>query len=142
MTIDPEFGGKVMNMHTLFAEDSKSAALPIIAFLDQAGHSVTHVLNGTAAVAAYAIGLKPNNHTLGHEAGNETLRVAAHRLLAVLAQPMPLLNTPSRMGARIGIPLLPEHGRTKTDILTADAPAMYAAKCCRKGQIMLAERTP
>ena len=41
-------------MHILLAEDSKSIAMPIIAFLEQGGHEVTHVLDGRAAVAAFA----------------------------------------------------------------------------------------
>jgi diguanylate cyclase (GGDEF)-like protein/PAS domain S-box-containing protein len=124
-------------------------------------------------------GFKPINDTLGHEAGDEALRVAAHRLrhdlatndfvarlggdefvavcqgiasadaalaignrlLAAIAQPMTLLGTPSRMGASIGIALLPQHGRTATDILTAADHAMYAAKRHGKGQVMLAEST-
>lgn len=41
-------------MRILFAEDSRSSALPIIAFLRQQGHEVTHVADGKAAVESFA----------------------------------------------------------------------------------------
>jgi diguanylate cyclase (GGDEF)-like protein/PAS domain S-box-containing protein len=40
-------------MHILLAEDSRANALPVIAFLKERGHRVTHVMDGAAAVAAY-----------------------------------------------------------------------------------------
>lgn len=40
-------------MHILLAEDSRATALPVIAFLKERGHRVTHVADGAAAVAAY-----------------------------------------------------------------------------------------
>ena len=40
-------------MRILLAEDSKVVALPIISALQQQGHRVTHVQNGSAAVEAY-----------------------------------------------------------------------------------------
>jgi diguanylate cyclase (GGDEF)-like protein/PAS domain S-box-containing protein len=40
-------------MHILLAEDSRVSALPVIAFLEQRGNRVTHVMDGAAAVAAY-----------------------------------------------------------------------------------------
>jgi diguanylate cyclase (GGDEF)-like protein/PAS domain S-box-containing protein len=40
-------------MHILLAEDSRANALPVIAFLKERGHRVTHVMDGVAAVAAY-----------------------------------------------------------------------------------------
>jgi diguanylate cyclase (GGDEF)-like protein/PAS domain S-box-containing protein len=122
-------------------------------------------------------GFKPINDTLGHEAGDEALRIAAHRLrhdlaeedfvarlggdefvaichdianadaalaignrlLAAISQPMTLLGTPSRMGASIGIALLPQHGRTATEMLTAADHAMYAAKRGGKNRCVLAQ---
>ncbi len=41
-------------MHILFAEDSRSIAKLVIAFLEHEGHTVTHVDNGLAAVNAFA----------------------------------------------------------------------------------------
>jgi diguanylate cyclase (GGDEF)-like protein/PAS domain S-box-containing protein len=41
-------------MRILFAEDSRSSALPIIAFLQERGHEVVHVANGQEAVESYA----------------------------------------------------------------------------------------
>ena len=121
-------------------------------------------------------GFKPINDTLGHEAGDEALRIAAHRLrhglaagdfvarlggdefvaicekvgdartalaignrlLEAVSRPLTLCGTPSRMGASIGIALLPQHGRTASEILTAADHAMYAAKRAGKGKVMLA----
>ena len=40
-------------MHILIADDSRTSALPVIAFLRKGGHRVSHVTNGQAAVAAY-----------------------------------------------------------------------------------------
>jgi diguanylate cyclase (GGDEF)-like protein/PAS domain S-box-containing protein len=40
-------------MHILFAEDSRMLALPVIQVLETAGHRVTHVFDGTAAVEHY-----------------------------------------------------------------------------------------
>lgn len=40
-------------MHILLADDSKSTALPVIAFLEKQGYRVTYVQDGKAAVAAY-----------------------------------------------------------------------------------------
>ncbi len=40
-------------MHILFAEDSPMVAKPIIKALEDAGHRVTHVLDGSAAVEQY-----------------------------------------------------------------------------------------
>lgn len=41
-------------MRILLVEDSKATALPVIAFLEQAGHQVTHVADGLAAVNDFA----------------------------------------------------------------------------------------
>lgn len=121
-------------------------------------------------------GFKPINDTLGHEAGDEALKIAGtrlchnlatedfvarlggdefvaiarnvtdanaalaigNRLLEALSQPMTLLGTPSRMGASIGIALMPQHGRNATEILTAADNAMYAAKRSGKNRCVLA----
>jgi diguanylate cyclase (GGDEF)-like protein/PAS domain S-box-containing protein len=40
-------------MHILIADDSRTTALPVIAFLKAGGHRVTYVLDGHAAIAAY-----------------------------------------------------------------------------------------
>jgi diguanylate cyclase (GGDEF)-like protein/PAS domain S-box-containing protein len=123
-------------------------------------------------------GFKPINDTLGHEAGDEALKITAqrlrevlatedlvarlggdefvalctnvseaeaaldigNRLLAAISRPMTLLGSTSRMGASIGIALMPHHGKTATDILTAADHAMYAAKRDGKGRVMLAPR--
>lgn len=134
--------------------------------------------SGTHAVLFLDLdGFKPINDTLGHEAGDEALRIAADRLrhslanedivarlggdefvvicrnvssaeaavaiggrlLTAIAQPMTLLGAPRQMGVSIGIALLPQHGRTATEILTAADHAMYAAKRRGKNQVVLAE---
>jgi diguanylate cyclase (GGDEF)-like protein/PAS domain S-box-containing protein len=41
-------------MRILFAEDSRSTALPIISFLQERGHEVVHVVDGKAALEAFA----------------------------------------------------------------------------------------
>lgn len=46
-------------MRILLAEDSKSAAAPVIAVLEAAGHEVVHVQDGQAAVDAY-VAIKPD----------------------------------------------------------------------------------
>lgn len=124
-------------------------------------------------------GFKPINDMLGHEAGDEALRIAAHRLrhslaagdfvarlggdefvavchnvtnaeaaltignrlLAAISQPMTLVGKPGRMGASIGIAMLPEHGCSATEILTAADHAMYAAKRDGKNRCALAQAT-
>ncbi len=68
----------------------------------------------------------------------EAALAIGNRLLDALSQPMTLLGTPSRMGASIGIALLPQHGTSATEILTAADNAMYAAKRGGKGRVMLA----
>jgi diguanylate cyclase (GGDEF)-like protein/PAS domain S-box-containing protein len=121
-------------------------------------------------------GFKPINDTLGHEAGDEALRIAAHRLrhdlaaedfvarlggdefvaichdiasadaalaignrlLAAISQPMTLLGTSRRMGASIGIALLPQHGHTASEVLTAADHAMYEAKRAGKNRCHVA----
>jgi diguanylate cyclase (GGDEF)-like protein len=69
----------------------------------------------------------------------EAARAIGERLLIAVSQGMTLLGQPCRMGASIGIALLPLHGHTATDILTAADHAMYAAKRAGKGQVALAE---
>ena len=119
---------------------------------------------------------KPINDTLGHEAGDEALKIVANRLrnelaasdfvarlggdefvaiirdlpdrktaamiaerlLAVLAKPMTLRGKPGRIGASIGIAIMPEHGTNANDILTIADNAMYAAKRNAKGSVIVA----
>lgn len=45
---------QVGKLHVLLVEDSNATAGPIIAYLTQGGHRVTHVTSGEAAVEAYA----------------------------------------------------------------------------------------
>jgi diguanylate cyclase (GGDEF)-like protein/PAS domain S-box-containing protein len=40
-------------MHILFAEDSRMLAMPVIKVLEEAGHRVTHVFDGAAAIVHY-----------------------------------------------------------------------------------------
>ena len=41
-------------LHVLLAEDSRAMAAPVIAYLQQGGHRVTHVTTGEEAIAAYS----------------------------------------------------------------------------------------
>ncbi|MBA3033208.1 MAG: diguanylate cyclase [Gammaproteobacteria bacterium] len=119
---------------------------------------------------------KPINDILGHEAGDEALRIVARRLRHSLAAsdfiarlggdefvaivrdvdgpeaalkiagrlfdaaclPMVLNGTERRMGASIGIAMIPQHGTNAAAILTAADNAMYAAKRAGRGRIMVA----
>jgi diguanylate cyclase (GGDEF)-like protein len=56
----------------------------------------------------------------------------ADKIRAVLAQPVPTLDTPLHIGASIGVALFPEHGdQVETLLMHADA-GMYARKRTRK----------
>lgn len=70
--------------------------------------------------------------------GEEAALAIANRLLEDLSQPLTLLGTPSRMGASIGVALIPQHGATANQILTAADNAMYAAKRAGKNRCLLA----
>lgn len=140
----------------------------------------------TANAAIHAVlfidldGFKPINDALGHEAGDEALKIVADRLrhalangdfvarlggdefvaicrdianessalaignrvITAISQPMSLLGTPSRIGASIGIALLPQHGTAASDILTMADHAMYAAKRGGKNRCVLARQSP
>ncbi|MBC7858858.1 MAG: GGDEF domain-containing protein [Burkholderiaceae bacterium] len=71
-------------------------------------------------------------------AGPEAALTIAERLLESIGQPMTLLGHPSRMGASIGIALLPRGDtRSASEILSAADHAMYAAKRGGKGRAIL-----
>jgi diguanylate cyclase (GGDEF)-like protein/PAS domain S-box-containing protein len=71
-------------------------------------------------------------------AGPQAALTIAERLLESIGQPMTLLGQPSRMGASIGIALLPQGDtRSASEILSAADNAMYAAKRGGKGRAVL-----
>lgn len=66
----------------------------------------------------------------------------AKRLLVAICQPMTLQGCACQLGASIGIALMPEHGSSMSEILSAADNAMYAAKRAGKGRIVVAGSAP
>lgn len=137
--------------------------------------------SGTSAVLFVDLdGFKPVNDSLGHDAGDEALRViagrmrhqlaagdfvarlggdefvailpevpgpdaaaaVARRLIEAVSNPMTLNGAQVTLGASVGIALIPQHGTTATDVLTAADDAMYAAKRAGKGRAVMAGQSP
>lgn len=124
-------------------------------------------------------GFKPINDTLGHDAGDETLKIIAdrlkrcmavddfvarlggdefvviatdiqasevatnigNRLLEVISRPLVLMGNPMRIGASIGVVIVPGHGMAANKVLTAADNAMYAAKNAGKNRCVFVAAT-
>ncbi len=71
--------------------------------------------------------------------GPEAALAIANRLLEAISQPLTLLGAPCQMGASIGVAVIPLHGSTVNEILTAADNAMYSAKRAGKRRCMLAD---
>jgi diguanylate cyclase (GGDEF)-like protein/PAS domain S-box-containing protein len=71
-----------------------------------------------------------------------TAAAIAERLIAAISQPLTLLGNPSRLGASIGIAMIPEHGNQANAVLTAADNAMYSAKHAGKGCVIVAGISP
>ncbi len=63
----------------------------------------------------------------------------AERLLEAIKEEMVLNGYTRQMSASIGIALMPQHGRTVTELLTLADKAMYQAKRKTKGSVVLAD---
>lgn len=63
----------------------------------------------------------------------------AERLLEAIKKEMVLNGYTRQMSASIGIALMPQHGRTVTELLTLADKAMYQAKRQTKGSVVLAD---
>lgn len=61
----------------------------------------------------------------------------AGRLLRSIGEPIRLLDQDCRLGASIGVALIPRHGDTPSAILAAADRAMYAAKRAGRNQIVI-----
>jgi diguanylate cyclase (GGDEF)-like protein/PAS domain S-box-containing protein len=72
----------------------------------------------------------------------DVARNIAERLLSSISQPMNLMGHPCRLGASIGVGMMPADGVTANDILTLADNAMYVAKRSGKGCVVLTGEMP